>query len=178
MQPAITYETVDRVLARWVPYMTDIDFNTVREFVYNTANHIPCDKMLVFYGQGGTGKTSLANDIISLIGEENTTNQLLSSPLDEKDRDTEEEEEHEPPYTKQLIVCNLNEYMHNFNCDYVSVWGHVRLILSREMQFIRKECQQTKMYIPTANIILVHIGDDIIDFGKQTTKFANFIHFC
>ena len=172
MQPEITYETVDRVLARWVPYMSETDFAIVREFAYKTANHIPCDKMLVFYGQGGTGKTSLTKDIISLIGEENTANEFFPSYLEE-----EEEEDVEPPYMKQLIVCNLNEYMHNYKCEFSEFGSHIKMILSRTFHFTRKPNQKEKLYIPTANIILVHIGDDIIDFGKTLMMRTNFIHF-
>lgn len=154
---AVTYDAVEKVIGKWRPYLSESDFDIVKEFTYKTANHIKCDKLLLFYGDGGTGKSTLVNDIISVIGKDCWKNWSMDNDHDTK-----------------LIVCNVDEDIINYNCDYNDVISSVKSILSRDAVYRRSK--KSTSFIPTANIIMVVIGNDISNVSELLER-TNLIHF-
>lgn len=58
-------------LDQWENYLSTDDVNTIKEFLTKTQNGEKLSYYLLFYGTGGNGKTTLVNEIISYLGEEN-----------------------------------------------------------------------------------------------------------
>lgn len=57
-------------LNNWKQYLTNDDYNYLIQFVENIKNNIPNDKMIILYGPGRNGKTTLKNDIQEYLGDE------------------------------------------------------------------------------------------------------------
>jgi len=58
-------------LARWEKYLTAEDYRYLMQFVQNVKLGIPNVKMLILYGTGRNGKTTLIKEICEYLGEEN-----------------------------------------------------------------------------------------------------------
>lgn len=58
-------------LARWERYLTSEDYRYLMQFVQNVKLGFPNDKMLILYGTGRNGKTTLIKEICEYLGEEN-----------------------------------------------------------------------------------------------------------
>jgi len=58
-------------LARWERYLTADDYRYLMQFVQNVKLGFPNDKMLILYGTGRNGKTTLIKEICEYLGEEN-----------------------------------------------------------------------------------------------------------
>ena len=58
-------------LARWERYLTAEDYRYLMQFVQNVKLGFPNDKMLILYGTGRNGKTTLIKEICEYLGEEN-----------------------------------------------------------------------------------------------------------
>lgn len=57
-------------LNNWKQYLKNDDYNYLIQFVENIKNNIPNDKMIILYGPGRNGKTTLKNDIQEYLGDE------------------------------------------------------------------------------------------------------------
>lgn len=164
----ITYEQIENQLSDWEQYINSNDFAILKEFVYNTANNIPFNKLLIFYGTGGNGKTKLIHELFSLIGKENC---MQSSVV----YNTQEENGintlicNENPYTKKLIV--YNEYNSEKDiCDVI-----IKNILTRTEMYSRQLYQKAECHYPNANQILV--TNNIKELKKEILDYSNVIHF-
>jgi len=58
-------------LGRWENYLTAEDYRYLMQFVQNVKLGFPNDKMLILYGTGRNGKTTLIKKICEYLGEEN-----------------------------------------------------------------------------------------------------------
>ena len=58
-------------LGRWESYLTAHDYRYLMQFVQNVKLGFPNDKMLILYGTGRNGKTTLIKEICQYLGEEN-----------------------------------------------------------------------------------------------------------
>jgi len=58
-------------LGRWEKYLTAEDYRYLMQFVQNVKLGFPNDKMLILYGTGRNGKTTLIKEICEYLGEEN-----------------------------------------------------------------------------------------------------------
>lgn len=56
-------------LARWENYLTPEDYRYLMQFVQNVKLGFPNDKMLILYGTGRNGKTTLIKEICQYLGE-------------------------------------------------------------------------------------------------------------
>jgi DNA helicase TIP49 (TBP-interacting protein) len=52
----------------WKQYLSIEDYNYLITFVENIKNGLPNEKMIILYGPGRTGKTTLKNNITSFLG--------------------------------------------------------------------------------------------------------------
>lgn len=50
-------------IQKWKDYLSNEDYNFLINYINNLNNDIINDKILILYGEGGTGKTTLINDI-------------------------------------------------------------------------------------------------------------------
>ena len=57
-------------LGRWENYLTAEDYRYLMQFVQNVKLGFPNHKMLILYGTGRNGKTSLIKEICEYLGEE------------------------------------------------------------------------------------------------------------
>lgn len=57
-------------LGRWESYLTAHDYRYLMQFVQNVKLGFPNDKMLILYGTGRNGKTTLIKEICEYLGEE------------------------------------------------------------------------------------------------------------
>jgi len=67
-------------LNNWNQYLTNDDYNYLIQFVENIKNNIPNDKMIILYGPGRTGKTTLKNDIQEYLGDETCGPMMMMMP--------------------------------------------------------------------------------------------------
>jgi len=67
-------------LNNWNQYLTNDDYNYLIQFVENIKNDIPNDKMIILYGPGRTGKTTLKNDIQEYLGDETCGPMMMMMP--------------------------------------------------------------------------------------------------
>lgn len=58
-------------LGRWESYLIAQDYRYLMQFVQNIKLGFPNDKMLILYGTGRNGKTTLIKEICEYLGEEN-----------------------------------------------------------------------------------------------------------
>jgi len=68
-------------LNNWNQYLTNDDYNYLIQFVENIKNNIPNDKMIILYGPGRTGKTTLKNDIQQYLGDESCGPMMMSGEI-------------------------------------------------------------------------------------------------
>ena len=167
----IAYETIDNVLSEWQQYFDPEEFSILREFVYNTANHIPYNKMLIFVGPGSTGKTTLLRRLFAFIGRQNCLYSALKYKKEEDECNDEEDEE-------ELIRDNndCTKHLIAYDHDKGKIYdGYIKNILSRQPIVFRPLYQEKQCCIPAANIILV--SDDISQLNKTLLMRSNVIHF-
>jgi hypothetical protein len=69
-------------LSNWSQYLNPDDYDFLIQYVENVKNGTPNDKMVVFAGQGRTGKSTLKNDIKKYLGEELCEGWPIHSPGD------------------------------------------------------------------------------------------------
>ena len=59
-------------LDNWKPYLSESDFQYLIEYVENSKNNLPNNKLLILLGNGGAnGKSTLITEISNYIGNEN-----------------------------------------------------------------------------------------------------------
>ncbi len=58
-------------LDNWKQYLVPSDFQYLLNFVHNIQNHLPNQQILILYGTGNTGKTTLIKHISEIIGTQN-----------------------------------------------------------------------------------------------------------
>jgi predicted AAA+ superfamily ATPase len=68
-------------LNNWKQYLTNDDYNYLIQFVENVKNNSPNDKMIILYGPGRTGKTTLKNDIQNYLGDDNCGPMMKSGEI-------------------------------------------------------------------------------------------------
>ena len=54
----------------WKQYLTDNDYNYLIQYIENIKNNISNNKMIILYGPGRTGKSTLKNNILEYLGDE------------------------------------------------------------------------------------------------------------
>jgi len=69
-------------LNNWHQYLTNDDYNYLIQFVENIKNNIPNDKMIILYGPGRSGKTTLKNDIQQYLGDDNCGHMMVMMPAE------------------------------------------------------------------------------------------------
>jgi ABC-type phosphate/phosphonate transport system ATPase subunit len=67
-------------LNNWKQFLTNDDYNYLIQFVENIKNNIPNDKMIILYGPGRSGKTTLKNDIQQYLGDDNCGPMMVMMP--------------------------------------------------------------------------------------------------
>jgi phage/plasmid-associated DNA primase len=60
------------MLEEWNDKLTLESIDKIKQFIINTMNGVKQNKALVFYSTGSRGKTTLVNEIIEIIGSENS----------------------------------------------------------------------------------------------------------
>jgi ABC-type phosphate/phosphonate transport system ATPase subunit len=68
-------------LDNWKNYLTNDDYNYLIQFLENIKNNIPNDKMIILYGPGRNGKTTLKNDIQQYLGDDNCGPMMMSGEI-------------------------------------------------------------------------------------------------
>jgi hypothetical protein len=58
-------------LDNWKQYLYTDDYNYLIQYVENIKNNIPNDRMIILSGPSRTGKSTLQQDIITYLGNEN-----------------------------------------------------------------------------------------------------------
>jgi ABC-type proline/glycine betaine transport system ATPase subunit len=65
----------------WKQYLTEGDYNYLITYVENIKNNNLNDKMIILSGPSRTGKSTLKNDIINYLGDENCGNFPMSGEI-------------------------------------------------------------------------------------------------
>lgn len=167
-EQSITYEFIDEHLSKWSEYIKPEEFAILREFVYNTANDIPFNKLLIFCGPGNTGKTTLVNEISSLIGKNNCAIERLNYRENSEEYQRKSLIMKDYYFTKKLIIYNHEELKDIYD-------GIIKEILSRTPILSRELYQQAEYHSPTANQILV--SNDISKLNEPLLARSNVIYF-
>lgn len=165
MDQSITYENIENYLSRWSQYIVPEEFEILKEFIYNTANDIPYDKLLIFCGSGSTGKTTLVNELISLIGKSNCTSVSLGYNMRNNKNAIFYNDFH---YTKQLMTYNYDEMNNTHDTN-------IKNILERKPILSKKLYQPTECHYPKANQLLV--TDNLRKINDELLAMSKVIHF-
>lgn len=169
MDQSITYENIENYLARWSKYIIPEEFEILKEFIYNTANNIPSDKLLIFCGPGNTGKTTLVNELISLIGKSNYTSVSLSYNMNNNINNNKNAIiRNDFHYTKQLMIYNYDEMNNTHDTN-------IKNILERKPILSKKLYQPTECHYPKANQLLV--TNNLRKINDELLELSNVIHF-
>lgn len=167
MEQPMTYETIDQYLAQWSQYINPEDFAILREFTYNTANNIPFDKLLIFCGPGGEGKTTLVNELFSLIGKDNCVYEELIYKSNNKNKKASLIIPNHY-YTKKLMA-------YNYDCSNYIYDDTIKYILTRTPILSREPYRKAEYHSPTANLILV--ANDISKLNEELLMSSYVINF-
>jgi hypothetical protein len=164
----ITYEQIEKHLLQWSQYINSDDLAILKKFVYNTTNNIEYNKLLIFCGQGCTGKSTLTKELISLIGKDDC---VYTSVVYKSDTKTNENAldsviDH---CTKKLIVY------HDYNTTNEICDVNIKNILSRKSIYGKKLYQSPENYYPKANQIL--ITHDINKLNEELLMCSDVIYF-
>ena len=65
----------------WKQYLSDHDYSYLIQYIENIKHNIPNDKMIILYGPGGSGKTSLKIDIQKYLGNDTCENYKMSGDI-------------------------------------------------------------------------------------------------
>jgi ABC-type lipoprotein export system ATPase subunit len=68
-------------LDNWKQYLTDDDYTYLIKYIENIKHNISNDKMVILSGRGGTGKSTLKNDIEKYLGNETCQNYKMSGEI-------------------------------------------------------------------------------------------------
>ena len=68
-------------LHNWKQYLSDDDYNYLIQYIENIKHNISNDKMIILYGPGGSGKTSLKIDIQKYLGHDICENYKMSGDI-------------------------------------------------------------------------------------------------
>jgi adenylylsulfate kinase-like enzyme len=68
-------------LDNWKQYLSDDDYNYLIQYIENIKHNISNDKMIILYGPGGSGKTTLKNDIQKYLGDDMCENFMMSGDI-------------------------------------------------------------------------------------------------
>lgn len=68
-------------LDNWKQYLSDEDYNYLIQYIENIKYNISNDKMIILYGPGGSGKTTLKNDIQKYLGDDMCENFMRSGDI-------------------------------------------------------------------------------------------------
>jgi ABC-type phosphate/phosphonate transport system ATPase subunit len=68
-------------LNNWKQYLTNDDYNYLIQFVENIKNNFSNDKMIILYGPGRNGKSTLKNDIQKYLGDDNCGPMMMSGEI-------------------------------------------------------------------------------------------------
>ena len=68
-------------LDNWKQYLSDDDYNYLIQYIENIKHNISNDKMIILYGPGGSGKTSLKIDIQKYLGHDACENYKMSGDI-------------------------------------------------------------------------------------------------
>ena len=71
----------DHPLRHWKPYLEKEDYHYLIQYVENILRGIPNDKMIILFGPGRSGKTTLKNDILSYLGDEKCGEYAVSNDI-------------------------------------------------------------------------------------------------
>jgi DNA helicase TIP49 (TBP-interacting protein) len=71
----------DYFLDNWKQYLSSEDYNYLVTFIENIKNGIVNEKMIILYGAGRTGKTTLKNNITSYLGNDVCGNYIMSGSI-------------------------------------------------------------------------------------------------
>lgn len=68
-------------LDNWKQYLTNEDYNYLIQYVENIKNNIQNDKMIILFGPGRSGKSTLKNDIHTYLGDEFCGTYMMSGEI-------------------------------------------------------------------------------------------------
>lgn len=68
-------------LDNWKQYLSEDDYSYLIKYIENIKHNIPNDKMIILYGPGGSGKTSLKIDIQKYLGNDTCENYKMSGDI-------------------------------------------------------------------------------------------------
>ena len=68
-------------LDNWKQYLSEDDYNYLIQYIENIKHNILNDKMIILYGPGGSGKTTLKNDIQKYLGDDMCENFMMSGDI-------------------------------------------------------------------------------------------------
>jgi hypothetical protein len=68
-------------LDNWKQYLSEDDYNYLIQYIENIKHNISNDKMIILYGPGGSGKTSLKVDIKKYLGNDTCENYKMSGDI-------------------------------------------------------------------------------------------------
>lgn len=71
----------DYRLYHWKPYLAKEDYAYLIQYVDNIWRGIPNDKMIILFGPGRSGKTTLKNDIVSYLGDNRCGEYAVSNDI-------------------------------------------------------------------------------------------------
>ena len=145
------------MLQNWSAFIDPVEFNNLTDFVNQVKNgNILVNKFCVINGDSCTGKTTLLNDIINEIGQNECVNFHFLTTNQEFENNKLE---------KKLIFFNQTFDQTNDNeCQSSAM---IKEIISRQKYFSRKILydSKTEPFIPTANIIIISSSLNTIDDG-------------
>ncbi len=150
-------------LDQWENYLSTDDLNTIKEFLTKTQNGEKLPYYLLFYGTGGNGKSTLVNEIISYLGEENCKRVLSGRDVIVA---------YDGP-TKLLVFGD--------HVNMIQLPGLIKTVLSNDFTYVhslyKKDFSQTKKL--NANSIVVTNDISFLENNdglKRRTKIIKFTH--
>ena len=68
-------------LDNWKQYLSEDDYSYLIKYIENIKHNISNDRMIILYGPGGSGKTSLKVDIQKYLGHDTCENYKMSGDI-------------------------------------------------------------------------------------------------
>lgn len=72
-------------LHQWAPYLNGEDLTYLIQYIENIKNGVPNDKMIILYGPGPSGKTTLMREIKTYLGDDFCGEEYHPNKLIEED---------------------------------------------------------------------------------------------
>lgn len=138
------------ILGHWIPYLSSKSITQIVNFIDDTKKNIPREKILVFYGGGCTGKSTMAEEVRNIVGKDKCYMYYNDVDIDM---------ENDIYNTDKLIIANLED---------VSTTLALKKIFEA-----RKKSRYT---VPLNNYLVVTCDPDLVREMSTVCEIVNFYH--